>query len=777
MELTGHSSYSLYVDPYTQEIVSVRTESVSGGRDVVLKWDTSHPLLANETFTIWVHGENGTSGDLVTGTTDSTEYPLLGLSVSSHYSIRIQVASRLGSHNASLYYIHTEGLSPPANSYVAVGAIVGVFLLLAIVLVCVALVLVTVLLLKRRKSRKYDYTQQSQGSVSAETGHKSKEYIPLSGLVTMVAAKNSPGYDYELMESVAPTHGDYYPLEVALSGKYYEIPSNDLIPKNVSPDKQEIPLASLKLHLDTLWNNGMQGLTQEFDQLQLNLLRDTQKQGKLKINQELNIDSTSLPYDTSRVMLHGGTENDYINASLIPGLVTNRNFIATPFPTHSSEVRFWRMVWEQRISCVLIAATGEEVSGVRGHFPRLDSPKAMGPLKLQFVSEQEVAECVVCRRVSICLSKNPSQAREVVFVEYRGWPVNEHSMLTVGLLESVRATRELARDRRDAAICVMCSTGCGRSGCVIAVYNLLDGVLEGRGGVSVFNCVNAMRNHRPYMVQTLNQYKIIHMALLEMVYGDTGVALGGVSLGEERMRSEFEELEYQCEKAFQRPCSVGKKYDTSGLPLPYDDTRVAMEPPATSHLSYAYYNASYIRSVASQTNQFIAATSPSGDTVCQFMEALFQHKCSLVIALGSWNVNKCARYWESKDETFDCLQLSCLSTTRRDGFLRSELKLKRTSTNKPHLFSHILYDRCSEDLSSGRYESLVALLDTLLQHERQPVLVHCGDGVGMSGVLLGAFYAVKKRAEGTGDIFQACKLLRLHRQSLVRTQVSRDRVS
>ena len=318
----------------------------------------------------------------------------------------------------------------------------------------------------------------------------------------------------------------------------------------------------------------------------------------------------------------------------------------------------------------------------------------------------------------------------------------------------------------------MCNTGSGRSGCLIAVYNLLDSILEGRESVSVFNCVNEMRNHRPYMVQTLNQYKIIHTALLEIVYGNTARKVYDVTTEEDVVRSEFNELEYQCAKAFQRPCLVAMKYDTSVLPLPYDDTRVVIEPPVNSHLSYSYYNANYIRSAGSQTIQFITAVSPIENTVCQFLEIVFQHKCTLVIAVGDWSANKNPRYWESKDAIFDCLQLSCLSTYSRDGLVVSELKLKRISTNKPHKFTHILYDTCCEELSSGRYESLLGLLDILLNSKGNPVLVHCGDGVGMSGVLLGAYYVVKKREDSRVDIFQACKLLRLHRQDMVPTLVS-----
>ena len=238
------------------------------------------------------------------------------------------------------------------------------------------------------------------------------------------------------MESVAPIPKDYYPLELEPLRKYYEIPGDDLILNGVLPDKPEIPLTSLKHNLDTLWNNGMQRLTLEFDQLRLNLMRDTQKQGKLEINRNLNLDRTILPYDTSRVVLQGGTENDYINASLIPGHMTNRNFISTHFPTEATEVRFWRMVWEQRISCMLLAANREEAVDFLRFLPQSGFPREIGPLSIKFRSAEEIGECIVCRGISVSLCRNPTQVREVILIEYSGWPVNEHSMLTIGLLGS-----------------------------------------------------------------------------------------------------------------------------------------------------------------------------------------------------------------------------------------------------------------------------------------------------------------------------------------------------
>ena len=175
---------------------------------MLLKWDTSHPLLADETFTIWIYSLNGTSVSPRTGTTRSRQYPLRGLSGSFQYTLRVQVLSRLGGYNAFLLYIHTDR-DTVVPIYAVGGLVAGLFLVL--VLAAGVLVLVVALLIKRRKNRKYAYTKQTQESLPEETGNKFKEYIPLSGIHSIISpqtgsSEDSPDYKYEPMPSVAPVH-------------------------------------------------------------------------------------------------------------------------------------------------------------------------------------------------------------------------------------------------------------------------------------------------------------------------------------------------------------------------------------------------------------------------------------------------------------------------------------------------------------------------------------------------------------------------------------------
>ncbi|XP_021364565.1 receptor-type tyrosine-protein phosphatase U-like [Mizuhopecten yessoensis] len=70
------------------------------------------------------------------------------------------------------------------------------------------------------------------------------------------------------------------------------------------------------------------------------------------------------------------------------------------------------------------------------------------------------------------------------------------------------------RTKGDGPLVVHCSAGIGRTGTLIA----LDALLEAGKTADVIDIhgyVKIMRNNRMNMVQTVNQYKALHLALLE----------------------------------------------------------------------------------------------------------------------------------------------------------------------------------------------------------------------------------------------------------------------
>ena len=60
---------------------------------------------------------------------------------------------------------------------------------------------------------------------------------------------------------------------------------------------------------------------------------------------------------------------------------------------------------------------------------------------------------------------------------------------------------------------VHCSAGVGRTGTLIALDIGIQGILQGDSKIDVLRIVSTMRQDRPGMVQTKDQYKYIHQVL------------------------------------------------------------------------------------------------------------------------------------------------------------------------------------------------------------------------------------------------------------------------
>ena len=216
--------FNIFLDIYTQEVVNLQVYTNPYTQEVHLQWETSYPLIANETFIIWLYRVNVSDEYEEIGRTQDTEYLLSHLSDNYHYTIRAQVVSRLNSTtHTDIYYVHTEGVvdsafTSPITILIAIIIVITLLLIIAILSSC----LIGVLICKKRREHTSEYNKPLEQSL--RVGQVAKEYIPLSDVQTTTSQhRDHTGHNYESMEPVTPGSREYISLEVDQPRYYCEI--------------------------------------------------------------------------------------------------------------------------------------------------------------------------------------------------------------------------------------------------------------------------------------------------------------------------------------------------------------------------------------------------------------------------------------------------------------------------------------------------------------------------------------------------------------------------
>ena len=256
-------------------------------------------------------------------------------------------------------------------------------------------------------------------------------------------------------------------------------------------------------------------------------------------------------------------------------------------------------------------------------------------------------------------------------------------------------------------------------------------------------------------------------------------------MGNESLFSvEFKALSEESKKNIESECEEARKEKNMNKNpiknlLPYDENRVVLDSP---YLDSNYINASYISEY-----QFIASIHPTGDTLQDFLQMIYQTEASMVIMLttrkekakmiGGMSTRVC--YWPKKDEPLKChpYEARLTSSNETTAFVKQEISLKNTLEEKDHLFSHCLSPIWNEDGTIIELNFAVSLLSRVLKQKQDnpfnPIIIHCEDGISKTGIFLTVINVIKElNVRKSINIFNVVKNLRKQRMHMVPTMVS-----
>ncbi|KAJ2339199.1 hypothetical protein GGF43_006697, partial [Coemansia sp. RSA 2618] len=230
-------------------------------------------------------------------------------------------------------------------------------------------------------------------------------------------------------------------------------------------------------------------------------------------NFDLNRYHNVLPFDFNRVRLEG--KHDYINASHIslPAEISSNRYIATQGPLNHSVSDFWRMVWEQGTTAIVMLANPVEAGQTKCavYWPTaIGQPLIAGNITVTLGSERALEMCpaVVVRKMVLQNTARGGAGRTVTQLHFTGWPDHGVPQSPVPMLQMIQELRTNIQPSSDTPVVVHCSAGVGRSGTFIIIDAAVDYFAKNSdySGDLVCDAFKSLRSQRTLMVQTFSQY-------------------------------------------------------------------------------------------------------------------------------------------------------------------------------------------------------------------------------------------------------------------------------
>ncbi|XP_023195316.1 receptor-type tyrosine-protein phosphatase C isoform X2 [Xiphophorus maculatus] len=548
----------------------------------------------------------------------------------------------------------------------------------------------------------------------------------------------------------------------------------------------------------------------EFQSIPRIFSRYVVKEAKKGCNAPKNRYVDILPYDYNRVHLTTGNGEagcDYINASFIDGYKEPKKYIAAQGPKDETVSDFWRMVWEQQSSIIVMVTRCEEGNRIKcaQYWPSLDRETEIYEEFIVKLTSEEHCPDYTIRHLSLTNKREKNLEREVTHIQFMSWPdhgVPGEPHLLLKLRRRVNAFKNVF----SGPIVVHCSAGVGRTGTYIGIDAMMEG-LEAEGRMDIYGYVVQLRRQRCLMVQVEAQYILIHQALLEHnQFGETEIALSELhsmlnTLKQKNSDSEPTLMEEEFERlpSFKnwRTCNIGmteenKKMNRSSSVIPYDYNRVLLrtgednsqdsevddeEPEDSSDEededSIRYINASHINGYWG-SRSLIAAQDPLPDSFTDFWLMVHQKKLSTIVMLSEHKEDGEPLYWRKEKETFGDFEVEVSSTEITPVFITRTMLVRHVKRKDSRQVKHFQFLKWEGTGLPEKPQELVDMAKEVQRScvgsksQRMPILVHCNDGSTRSGIFCGLWNLLDSaETEKLVDVFQVVKTLRKDRKGMI----------
>ncbi|CAI8018482.1 Receptor-type tyrosine-protein phosphatase epsilon [Geodia barretti] len=489
--------------------------------------------------------------------------------------------------------------------------------------------------------------------------------------------------------------------------------------------------------------------------------------------------------DSDYINAHVG---DYINASYIDGYSKPKQYIACQGPLSNTVVDFWRAVWQEEVGSIVMVTNLTEGNNVKCHQYWPSSGSAhYGPFTVS-LAEQLIFADYVIRHLHISLG---GKSRKVLHLQFTSWPdhgVPEYAGPSLTYLRRVKAETKGAK----GPAIFHCSAGVGRTGTLLSVDIALEQAGT-EGVVDIQGIVSRLREQRMMMVQTHDQYGFIHDAVLEsLICGETQIpaqnlpkVMGQLAStdskhGKTGYEVQFGVLEQVSPKPHEVLTLTAQSFPDKNRSMEFLPSELWKVPLLMEHPGYI--NATFANGYK-QHRGYIIAQAPMEGTCRDFWKMVYDRRCGVVIMLSQLmeqDKEVCYGYWPSKEEGSG-EEVTHGEFTITAGNVKYDNIVQRNFTlvyNKmPHQQQKVTQYQVSSWSEEGLAQdnrALLELIEKVAATQRRtgnnPIVVHGVNTVSRCGLLVALSNAIDCcKTEGTVDVFQAVKALRIQKSGSVVT--------
>ncbi|KAJ8031271.1 Deleted in malignant brain tumors 1 protein [Holothuria leucospilota] len=318
--------------------------------------------------------------------------------------------------------------------------------------------------------------------------------------------------------------------------------------------------------------------------------------------------------------------------------------------------------------------------------------------------------------------KGKPEVHLVTQVKVHNWSDEEIPKDTTSIISVIRKVKSWETEG-----CLSPFNGVGATGTFIALYCLMD-IIKKKKEINVFQFVEQMRKDRMDMVQTRIQYMFIFESILAALQTTDSYMLYDQlkqlshSAIQHKSKKEFKVLQERTAKKHHVDVCIGKspknqhKNRFTNI-VPEGKFRPVLKSEGNANDSNSYINASHLMDF--EGKEFIMTQTPLPSTIEDFWRLVYDYACTSVVMLNKIDAS------DSKFVFVD------------------HYAFRGWAGNRPDVSVLRKFIRSTESKAPG------------------PVLVHCIDGVGLSGVYIIAKTEIDRlESEGAVDVFQSLQRLR-----------------